>query len=377
VIRILATRGAEEVVLDAPVDRLPALLAEPETFVWVILEPPTAPEDVALTRDVFKFHPLAIEDCFEERTHPKIEEYEGYLYLITHGLTASSSAEHIQPVELDAFVSARYIVTHNSRPSRSVSAVREQVAKTGLPLRHGPVAVLHALLDRQVEGLEDVVDDLEERIAGLEDAVFDRPGNARIATLLALKRNILQLRRWMSKQREVVLRLGRREFALIPATEAMQFRDVYDHLVRINDLLDNFREMLTSIQEAYLSITSNRLNEIMKFLTLFTAALMPLTVISGIYGMNFQHMPELGWRWGYPATLGLMAVVGGSVLLYFRRRGWLGGTEPRAQNQDPPAAPAGSPPVEPAAAPDAKRAAAMAAAGAAPTVSTTPSRGHS
>jgi magnesium transporter len=366
VIRIIATRGAHDIVVEAPVEQLPELLAEPETCVWVILGPPRMPEDEALLHDVFKFHPVAIEDCFEERVHPKIEDYGDYLYSITHGLTADSTAEHIQPVELDAFVGPRYIVTHHSRASRSVTAVREQVLKTGLPLRRGPGGVLHALLDRQVEGLEETIDDLEERITGLEDAVFERAGNARIATLLALKRNILQLRRWMSKQREVVLRLGRHEFALISTTDAMLFRDVYDHLVRINDLLENFREMLTSIQEAYLAVTSNRLNEIMKFLTLFTAALMPLTVITGIYGMNFQHMPELAKRWGYPLVLAVMALVSGSVLFFFRRRGWLGATEPPAE---PALAPGGQP--EP------KRAAAIAAEGATPTVRTTPSRGHS
>jgi hypothetical protein len=137
--------------------------------------------------------------------------------------------------------------------------------------------------------------------------------------------------------------------------------------VRINDLLENFREMLTSIQEAYLSVTSNRLNEIMKFLTLWTAVLMPLTVITGVYGMNFQHMPELSSRWGYPVVLAVMVVAAGIVLLYFWRRGWLGasggaGGAPRAQTEAEDAP---------------KRAAKMAAAGATPTVSTTPSRGHS
>jgi magnesium transporter len=324
-LRIIATRGPHDLVLDAPPERLAALLADPQAFVWVSLSGPATPEDVAVLRDVFKFHPLTLEDCFESRTHPKIEEFEGYLYLITHGLRAGSTAEDIQPVELDAFVGARYIVTHVSQPSRSVAAVTESVLRSGLPLRRGPVAVLHAILDRQVEGLEEVLDDVEKRIEDLEDAVFERPGNLRVARMLTLKRSILQLRRWMSKQRDVLLRLGRQEFALIPAGEAIPFRDVYDHLVRINDLLENFREMLTSIQEAHLSVTSNRLNEIMKVLTIFTAVLMPLTVVAGIYGMNFEHMPELKWTWGYPMSLGIMAAVAGGVLLYFWRRGWLGG----------------------------------------------------
>jgi magnesium transporter len=322
--RIFATRGPAELLVDAPLARLPELLDERDTFVWVSLSEPHTPEEETMLRELFRFHPLAIADCFETRTHPKVEDYGGYLYLLTHGLSAASTAENVEPVELDAFVGARFIVTHVSQPSRSVDDTIEAVLKSGLPLRRGPMGVLHALLDRQVEGLETVIDDVEERIARLEDAVFERPANTRIATLLTLKRSILRLRRWMSKQREVLLRLGRREFPLVDQSDAMLFRDVYDHLVRINDLLENFREMLTSIQEAHLAVTSNRLNEIMKFLTLYTAVLMPLTVVAGIYGMNFQHMPELSWVWGYPAALGLMGAVAGGVLLYFRHRGWLG-----------------------------------------------------
>jgi magnesium transporter len=328
VFRIIATRGADGLIADASLEQLPSLLKEAGTFVWVDITLPHGEVEMSILRDVFRFHQLAIEDCFESRTHPKIDEYDGYLYLITHGLTASSTAENGDIVELDTFVGPNYLVTHHDRPSRSVAGVMETVLKAGLPLRRGPVGVLHAILDRQVDGLEDQLDLIEERITQIEDAVFERPANTQIVALLAVKRNILQLRRWMSKQREVVLRLGRREFAMISATDAMLFRDVYDHLARINDLLENFREMLTSIQEAYLSVSSNRMNEIMKVLTVFTVLLMPLTVITGIYGMNFEHMPELRSRFGYPGVIGLMLVVSGSMLLYFRHRGWLGRPPP-------------------------------------------------
>jgi magnesium transporter len=340
--RIVATRGAEgvsqkasqdksgdepgEVLVDVPLERLPSLLAEPGTNVWVDMTEPCGEVELSIARDIFKFHQLAIEDCFESRVHPKIDEYEGYIYVIAHGLNAKSNAENAEIVELDVFVGASYVVTHHGQSSRSVAAVTEMVLKSGLPLRHGPMGVLHALLDRQVDGFEAQLDSVEERITQLEDAVFARPSTSHIASLLAVKRNILQLRRWMSKQREVVLRLGRQELKLVKPQEAMLFRDLHDHLVRINDLLENFREMLTSIQEAYLSVTSDRLNEIMKFLTLFTAVLMPLTVIAGIYGMNFEHMPELHERSGYPIVLGVMALISGGVLLYFRRLGWLGRT---------------------------------------------------
>jgi magnesium transporter len=154
--------------------------------------------------------------------------------------------------------------------------------------------------------------------------VFARPKNALIASLLSIKRNILELRRWTAKQREVLLRLGRREFALISAEDALLFRDVHDHLVRINDLLEGFRDMLTSIQEAYLSAVSNRTNDIMRFLTLFSTIMMPLTVLTGVYGMNVP-LPTIG---GSEAIefwwiIGMMTVVTAVLYVIFRRLRWL------------------------------------------------------
>jgi magnesium transporter len=324
VVRIFATRRSGELVVDAPAQDLPALLADPETYVWVDLTAPTTAGEQALLSDVFHFHPLAVEDCVGERMHPKIDEYKGYLYVITHGLKAGSTAEAIHSDELDAFLGERYLVTHHSEGSRSVGAVLEGLPKAGLPLRRGPVAVLHAILDRQVDGLEQVIDDVEVRIEHLEDAVFERHAHMSIITLLSVKRSILQLRRWMSKQRLVLLRLGRGEFPEIPTADALLFRDVYDHVVRVNDLLENFREMLTSIQEAHLAVTSNRLNEVMKLLAVFTVLLGPATLIAAIYGMNFQHMPELAWRFGYPLAIALMISVEAAALYFFWRRGWLG-----------------------------------------------------
>ena len=324
VFRILVALPAEQAVRECSFDDLRPMLARPEARVWVDLTAPIGEVETAIVRDVFKFHPLAIEDCFASRAHPKIDEYNGYIYLITHGLSAVATAESAEPVELDAFLGPNFLVTHHLDASRSVSAVTDQVTRTGFPLRQGVTAVLHAILDRQVDGLESVLDNIESRVETLEDAVFARPKNALIASLLSIKRNILELRRWTAKQREVLLRLGRREFALISAEEALLFRDVHDHLVRINDLLEGFRDMLTSIQEAYLSAVSNRTNDIMRFLTLFSTIMMPLTVLTGVYGMNFEHMPELRSVYGYPMVLGGMLLIAVSMLLYFRHRGWLG-----------------------------------------------------
>jgi magnesium transporter len=334
--RILYLRG-EGALEEGTIEALPALLADRKTRVWVDIQGPPEEDEVALLREVFRFHPLALEDCFEARDHPKVDEYADHLYIITHGLTAESSAESAEVVELDAFVSERYLVTFHSAPSRSVAAVIDVVARTGLPLRRGPLAVLHAVLDRQADGMEDVLDHIADEVTEIEAAIFTRPADDRLASLLAIKRNILHLRRWMAKQREVVLRLGRREFPLVGEVEGLLFRDLHDHLVRYTDALDSFREMLASIQEAHLSVVSNRLNEVMKFLTMFTALLMPLTVITGIYGMNFEHMPELKWLYGYPVILGAMAVTAGVVVYIFVRRGWLRpGRRPRPRQTAAP-----------------------------------------
>jgi len=325
---ILATRGADQLLTDVPVERLPELAADPEWTVWVDLCAPITDVEKSIVSDLFKFHPLAVEDCFEEREHPKIEDYGSYLYLIAHGLQAGGTAEESESVEIDAFVGKDFIVTHHSAPSRSIAGTREAVLRTGMPLRKGPVAVLHAILDRQVDGMEIMLDHMEERITQIEDAVFERPESTQIEAITAFRGNILQLRRWMSKQREVVYRLGRREFALVGETEALLFRDVHDHLVRYNDLLENYREMLSSILDAYLSMSSHRLSEIMRFLAVFTAILMPLTVITGIYGMNFDLMPELRHPRGYPGVLMVMLLIAAGIMFYFRRKGWLGRPPP-------------------------------------------------
>jgi magnesium transporter len=325
-LKIVATRGETEFLEDVPVAELPALLkSSPDVHVWIDGWGTDNPEAHRLARDVFGFHPVAIDDCFGTREHPKIEGFEGYVFLITHGIAAGSTADHVETVELDVFIGKNFLFTYHEKSSRSIAGAMDLVLRThGAPLRRGTAHVLHDILDRQVDSMEPLLDDLEERVQAVEDRVLVHPGGDDLAWLLALKRTTLQLRRWMAKQREVVLRLARNEFAVVRPEEAVLFRDVYDHLFRYTDLLENNREMITSLQDSYLSVTNLRLGEIMKFLTLFTAVLMPLTVITGIYGMNFEHMPELKQWWGYPAVLLVMAVVAGVILRFFRKRGWLG-----------------------------------------------------
>jgi magnesium transporter len=324
-LRIVATRGDKELLPEVSPEDLPALLAEEGVHVWIDSWGSENEPAVRLAREGFRFHSLVIEDCFEARAHPKIEGFEDHLFLITHGLGASSKVERVEIVELDVFLGKNYLFTYHERPSRSVAAALELITRSnGGPLRRGPAALLYTILERQVETMAPFLDQIEERIEGLEERVIVRPSRRDLGQMLALKRTTLQMRRWMFRQREVMLRLSRNEFALVSPQDAILFRDVYDHLHRYTDLLDNEREMITSLQETYLSVTNLRLGEIMKFLTIFTAVLMPLTVLTGVYGMNFEHMPELRAAWGYPAVLTTMAITVLLVLRFFRRKGWIG-----------------------------------------------------
>lgn len=321
-IRIVATRG-QELLTDLTVDALPGLLADPEARVWVDLSGPMDEASQKIASDVFHFHPLAIEDCFEERERPKLENYDSYLYCITHGIRVAGNSDKHEVTELDAFLGPRYLVTYHSKDSRSVAAMMDTVIRTGDPLRKGPAGLLQAIIDRQVDGIEPLLDEFGEELERLEESALERPRSEDLSRLVAIRRNIVRMRRWLGLQRDLVLRLARQEFALVPPAEALLFRDTHDHLAHFAEFLETYRELANSIQEAYLSMVNNRLSEIMRFLTLFSAVLLPLSLISGIYGMNFAHIPGLQSRFGFPLTLLGMAVTACVVLLFFRRKGWL------------------------------------------------------
>jgi magnesium transporter len=187
--------------------------------------------------------------------------------------------------------------------------------------------VMHALLDRAVDRYMPLVDQLDTEIEALETEVLAKAGTPQgskvLARILSFKRTLQSMRRMSIHQRETLLRLARGEVEAIPKEALPFFRDVYDHFLRIGDTVDSYRDLVTSALDAYLSVQSNRMNEIMKTLTLMSTVMMPLTFIAGVYGMNFKTMPELEWRYGYPFALALMATVAVGIMLWFRRKGWV------------------------------------------------------
>ncbi|HEY6660600.1 MAG TPA: magnesium/cobalt transporter CorA [Pyrinomonadaceae bacterium] len=316
-------------------EELPELLKDLSAVIWVDMEKPTEADERVLL-DVFHFHPLTVEDCRENRHYPKVEEFDDYIYFIVHGVTADISPERFNTIELDGFLGPNYVITYHHEMFRSINNVKQLLRTTPVVCHRGTAFLLHQILDQVVDYYSPVLDDFDDRIDRLEEDIFTlkRPNNEILSQIMDLKRSVLRLRRISGKQMDILHRMSRGEFSLISEEMRPFYRDVYDHLVRVVDLAENYRDLISGSLEAYLSVVSNRLNEIMKVLTIFSAIMLPLTFIAGVYGMNFENMPELHSRYGYYGVWALMIGVAIAMLLFFRRRGWIGGASSEEQTPE-------------------------------------------
>jgi len=317
------------------VDQLPELLKDQQALIWVDMEKPSEADDRILL-DVFHFHPLTVEDCRENRHYPKVEEFPNYLYFIVHGVTADTSPDRFNTIELDGFLGPNYVITYHHDMFRSINNVKKLLGTSPIACQRGPAFLTYQILDQIVDYYSPVLDDFDERISVLEDDIFTlkHPSNEILEQIMELKRSVLRLRRISAKQMEIFYRMSRGEVHMIPQAMLPFYRDIYDHLVRVTDLSENYRDLLSGALEAYLSVVSNRMNEIMKVLTIFSAIMLPLTFIAGVYGMNFEHMPELATQYGYFVVWAIMIIVALGMLMLFWKRGWIGsGDRKRGQEK--------------------------------------------
>ncbi len=306
-----------------PIEReaLEKRLADPSARVWVDIESPTE-QEFELLGGLFQFHHLAIEDCRIQNELPKLDNYGDVLFLIVHCPDQPEATRALATVEHHFFLSSRALVTVHDGRSSVTEDLRQELTRNADAFRRGTDFLLHAALDRIADRYMTLLDALDALTDDLERRVMSKPEPALLEDIFVVKRKLLHLVRLSHLQREVVHRLSREPFPQIGETARWYFRDVYDHLFQVSSMAEFYRDTVTGVRDAYLSVVSNRLNESMKVLTAFATILLPLTVVTGIYGMNFDHMPELHWRFGYPAVLvgmGAMAVV---LLVYFQRRGW-------------------------------------------------------
>ena len=291
---------------------------------WVDVVQPTPEEGQQLLADTFHFHPLSVEDALSEAHHPKIELYEGYLYIILHGIDFHPGQHEFATRDVDFFLGANYLVTVHDGHSRSIHKLKEVCELHTHILEEGPVALLHRIVDSMIDDYAPEMAELEDQMDDLEEEAILGAGDNLVRPILTMKRDLAGLRRVLIPQRDVVGRLARREFPQISNEMAYRFRDVYDHLVRYSDEAALFQDRVTGILEGYLSAISNRLNQVMKVLTVMSTIFLPLTVLTGMWGMNvpLPAFPGGAYTQFWWVT-GIMAMIIGVMLVVFRRKRWI------------------------------------------------------
>lgn len=321
--QILAVRGKSALLLKPTRSELPALLKESNCMIWVCMDA-DGDEERELLEHVLGIHPLLVDDAFNSAQSPKVEDHGDYLYLILHGLRiGNKTALDVDTTDLDLFIGKNFLVTHYHRDLSSVQRVLAAVEKDAQMLAQGPAVIAHQLIDHMIDQYFPLMEQLDGEINSLEDEVLNGAGPTFQQRIFELKRGLLRLRRTGLYQRDILHRLARGDFPLLPLETRPFYRDVYDHFIRITDEAESYRELVASAYDAHLGVQGQKLNEIMKVLTLFSTIVLPLNFITGLYGMNFDHMPGLHWAYGYETAIISMVTLVGSLFYFFRRRGWI------------------------------------------------------
>ncbi len=325
VIRLELLTGNERRAGEVSLDELDAIIAEPRHLLWIDLEDP-ADRDFMLLQQEFGFHPLAIEDARRRHERPKLDIYEDYLFLVFYAARSSESDQLFTTQELSLFIGRNYLVTVHHEPCPEIDAIAErwrQQADQMAEAKQRVALLLYTLLDTVVDNYFPILDALAERTDRLEEAIFEGRDRGALEELFRLRKGLLALRRVVGPERDVLNLLTRRDIELLGPETAVYFQDVYDHILRVTDAIDTYRDLLASALDAYLSVVSNNLNQVMRTLTAWSIILMSLALIAGIYGMNFVNMPELRLSWGYYAALAGMAALGLGLFALFKRIDWL------------------------------------------------------
>jgi magnesium transporter len=293
-----------------------------ENIVWADVSDPTSRDFEELAEE-FGFHHLSIEDCQNAHQRPKVEEYAGYYFLVLYEAELAGSNDRLELRELNIFLGKNYLVTVHSRPIRAIETAKRLWHEWMDRAEQGSGLLAYLLIDGIVDDYLPLLDIISERMDDLEDSIFGEFRAEAIQEIFSIKKKLLYLRRSITPLRDVFNTLLRREQPIFPRETHVYFQDVFDHLIRVADTIDTLRDMLSSTMDAYLSVSANRMNQVMKRLTSISTILMSVTLIAGIYGMNFVLMPELRWRFGYVFALLSMVAVGLALYVYLKKVKWI------------------------------------------------------
>lgn len=305
---------------DIPPREIRDALANSETKLWVDIDS-TSRHQHAILEKLLRFHPLTIEDTLNPNSRVKIEAYDGYLFIVLRAVRFCDTTA--DPYDLDTenlyiYLGANYVVTVHAGPSQTIETVTDLIRRSPDLFERGPARLAHTICDTAVDAFFPILDRVDEFVDGLESRVFERFDESALRDIFALKRTVLSLRRYLAPQREIFNVLTNRPTPLLPAESQLYFRDVYDHVLRINDSLDTFRELLSSTLDSYLTQVSNRLGSITKGLSVIATLSVPFVVISGMWGMNFVEIPLSHYPHGFWVMLVLQLVLGVALVALLR-----------------------------------------------------------
>jgi magnesium transporter len=313
---------------DLEVEEFPKALQNPQDLLWVDFEETPSETDEPILRKVFGFHPLAVDDALQETHVPKLDDWVKYLYIVIQAITFIREDCSLDTLELDVFLGKNYIVTHHDLPIPAVTRVWQACQRDERYLNMDADHLLYKLIDESVVDYMITVEDIDEEIERVENEIFDKPSPEIVQRLFALKRATLHLRRALSPLREVLNKLARDNFTVVDAEDRIYFRDIYDHLVRLHDISESLRDLVGGALDTYLSVINNRMNDIMRTLTVITTLFMPISFIAGFFGMNFFQpvsAPLANWTRILPFIFSsmIMILLPAGMLIWIRRRGWM------------------------------------------------------
>jgi magnesium transporter len=272
----------------------------------------------------FGLHPLVLEDIVNTDHRPKVDEFEGYLFIVLKMITYQNDRSKIDIEHVSLVVGHNFVLSFQEREGDVFGQIRERIRMAkGRIRKMGADYLAYALVDAIVDNYFIVLEETGERLEALEEELLSDPRPETSARIHGIKRDLIYLRKSVWPLREIIGSLERGESGIMKSSTSVFLRDVYDHTIHVIDTLETYRDMISGLLDTYLSSISNRMNQVMKVLTLIATIFIPLTFLAGIYGMNFQHMPELGWRWGYFAVLIVMGCVGAAMVFFFKRKRWL------------------------------------------------------
>lgn len=324
VISVIAFSNGE--LIEKTVDTVAGLkeMTEKYAVTWINVEGLGDANVIRDLGDMFGLHKLALEDTINVHQRPKVEDYGDHLFIVARMIGAG---EKLETEQICFFVGKKFVLTvQEGKPGDCLDPVRERLRTTTGRLRHGGTDYLaYALLDSIIDHYFPVVESYGEQLDELDDKLIDTRGNASVAAIQRFRSELLLLRRSIRPHRELINSLLRDEFELFGDETRVFLRDLYDHTIQLADAIDTYREICSDLRDFHLAAVSNRTNDVMKTLTIIATIFIPLSFIAGLYGMNFDNMPELHWRYGYYFVLALMGSVVTALLFWFRRKGWFRG----------------------------------------------------